>query len=80
MPGCTVVGELNVSCDFEHDESKGEDISWLIVLTQENFRTYVLAITFAFNAWFCGPSCCHTKVTYFQDTLEGDEDIGGLEV
>jgi hypothetical protein len=80
VPGRAIVWELNVSGDLKHDEAKGEDISWFIVLTQEDLGADVFAIAFAFNTWFCRPRCCHAKVSNLQDTFKGDENIGGLEI
>jgi hypothetical protein len=80
LPSRAVVGKEHVAGDLEDDETEGENIGRLVVLSAQNLGGDVLAVTFALDALGGWPRSCQTEVANLEVTIKRDEDVGRLNI
>jgi hypothetical protein len=80
LPSRAVVGKEHVAGDLEDDETEGENVGRLVVLSAQNLGGNVLAVTFALNTLGSWPRSCQTEVANLEVTIERDEDVGRLDI
>jgi hypothetical protein len=80
LPSRAVVGKEHIAGDLEDDETEGENIGRLVVLSAQNLGGDVLAVTFALDALGGWPRSCQTEVANLEVTIKRDEDVGRLNI